>query len=476
MVAGIALLIKYAVDKLNEPPVNKQPTDPRTRRPPPARDTPVAEIEAGDSSSGGGGTPSAGSANGRQEATNAAAQDDANTHTSDTPTDAAATDATAADATAAGTATDAAADAAAAEAAADAAAGDTAADAAAADAAADAAAGDTAAEAAAADAAADAAAGDIAAETPANPPTDNASTTPATAQSPSAQDQTDGPNEVPSDAGNASGNAQQEVVSADPYNFQSIMEEHDFEQPFERARHLACFGCQGSGKTTLVGILRQCANLEAEDLEHLNEDDLIDLIHDAFSEMDRHDSTRPCVEDDEREPTPYRVNDYLFVWDMPGGGTRRMPSAMYAQRLDVSRFAVAVVVVGLTDTEVANNIVDYLHKQSMPVVVVQTHFDTIVEDSIRLEHMARSLRRGEVRRPEPNRVQRLLTERRQTLSELFHLDLDGNGRDRLFCVNLCPLRGDCLLHGPLLQAAHAHFYQLGDAVLHIFEHAIAVHR
>jgi len=258
------------------------------------------------------------------------------------------------------------------------------------------------------------------------------------------------------------------LLPEDPYDFDAILTSHGFNASFSRARHIAFFGCQGSGKTTLVGLLRgMCDTLHNGD--DPSSADIHKLLHKAYQRMCAHPSTRPTVEDDQRQPTPFMINEHLFIWDMPGGGTRRLPSEHYAAHLDIARFACAVVVVALTDTEVANNIVDYLHERQMPVAVVQTHFDAIVAERITTDYVAAP--ENAYIRP-PDLVNGLLEQRRKLLTDLLGL----KSRDRLFCVNLKPTQGSVLLHGPLLQPAHAHPYELLDALKHIVQQTVEAHQ
>eukprot|EP00045_Choanoeca_perplexa_P006214 m.52652 g.52652 ORF g.52652 m.52652 type:complete len:481 (-) comp13516_c0_seq1:96-1538(-) len=263
---------------------------------------------------------------------------------------------------------------------------------------------------------------------------------------------------------------------------------------FEGSYHIAVVGTQGAGKTTLVTDLRAMAEILSEGSRpngvQLSEEELRDLemvqemVTEAVSTADSQniiarrqqlidngrDVDRPGVGNDNRDPTPWLLSDTVTLWDLPGAGTAQWPATTVVDDMGLRHMSAVVVVVGLQESEVVNEVMDALHDARIPIILVQTHFDDYLRKELQDQHRA-----WLVSNPQEGRqflsqemVDRKIEQRSEELTRIYNLQ----PRDHVHCVNLKePCKPDLARFMPF----EASNYQLEDMRVHILDVARAAH-
>eukprot|EP00730_Choanoeca_flexa_P013661 TRINITY_DN5565_c0_g1_i1.p1 TRINITY_DN5565_c0_g1~~TRINITY_DN5565_c0_g1_i1.p1 ORF type:complete len:403 (+),score=97.85 TRINITY_DN5565_c0_g1_i1:34-1242(+) len=260
---------------------------------------------------------------------------------------------------------------------------------------------------------------------------------------------------------------------------------------FDNHYNIAIVGSQGVGKTTLVTDLRAMAGLSKLDAAQtivkaqgkgfqLSPDDLA-ALEQSMQELtiddeimaarqklieDGAEVDKPGIGNDDRDPTPWIISDTTTIWDLPGAGTEKCPTATAVDDLGLRHMSAVVVVVGLHEHETINEMVDALHQADIPLIMVQTHFDQYVENNLRSDYYA-WIRAGKNGTDflTPANTKPLIKRRRQELRDIYKLQ----AKDYVHCVNLTPCPPDIGYPFP------ASSYELSIMQAHIFDVARAAH-
>lgn len=141
--------------------------------------------------------------------------------------------------------------------------------------------------------------------------------------------------------------------------------------------HIACAGAQNAGKTTLVGLLRYFCHVSNNDDDTPLDLSPLNLVAAAALHAWPNANNRPTNVNDDRDPTPFRF-DNLMLWDLPGGGTVSRPAEKYVEQMGLKYCSAVVVVVGTSESEVTNRIIEDLRDAHVPFTLVQTHADDLI--------------------------------------------------------------------------------------------------
>lgn len=201
--------------------------------------------------------------------------------------------------------------------------------------------------------------------------------------------------------------------------------------------HIGVTGPQGSGKTTLVGFLRQIfthlqQDAPADDpgaflrgfssVQELrkNLDQMLKNIHSA--------DDRPTVDEDRRGPTPYIFGN-VVLWDFPGVGTPRIPTSGYVNNMGLLHLSSVILVVGESIHEAAQSILDDLHANYIKATVIKTHMDIIAGKILHTESYRDTARTDSPRRASTEvekALCRIAGEQRVKLRSTYSLNMLGH--------------------------------------------------